>query len=117
MFKVELAINSKVVKVKYLSQGPDSFQDLLLKINRMVQSTKIACQTSLELQGVSLADPCGDWVSVEDDEDLRTVYKLVKIAEQKIIKIHADFNASLDKKKRVKEQERNSSKQAEFVTR
>ena len=38
-----------------------------------------------------MGDPCGDWVNIEDDADLESMYKLSTIAEQKIIKIQAEF--------------------------
>ena len=83
MFKVVIIVNKKILKVKYLGQRPVSFSELCFE-------TKAFLPVGM-LTSILAADPCGDWITIENDVDLQNIYELAKLTEQKIIKVNAEF--------------------------
>ena len=44
-----------------------------------------------KLTGMMMSDPTGDWIHIEESSDLECMYRVARLAEQKIIKIQAEF--------------------------
>ena len=86
MFKVVLNVNRKLLKVKYLNTLPVTFAELCRDAKALLP---IGMLTSL-----MASDPCGDWVTIENDVDVENIYSLARLAEQKIIKLSADFEVN-----------------------
>ena len=84
MFKLVLIVSKRVFKVKYLNTLPDSFVKLCTLAQTLLPQGNL---TSL-----MVADPCADWITLENDIDIENIYTLATIAEQKIIKINAEFD-------------------------
>ena len=84
MFKVVLIVNKKLLKVKYLNTLPASFHELC-------NLTKVLLPMGT-LTSLLVADPCGDWVTIENDIDIENIYRLACLTEQKIVKVNAEFD-------------------------
>ena len=83
MCKVIATQNKQIIKIKYLQRLPLTF----LEAKEMIQEI----MPTAELNSLIVSDPTGDWIQLEDDVDLESMYKVSMIAEQKIIKIQAEF--------------------------
>ena len=83
MCKVLATQNKQIIKIKYLQKLPLTFLEAKEMIQEIVPTA--------ELCSLIVSDPTGDWIQLEDDIDLESMYKVSKIAEQKIIKIQAEF--------------------------
>ena len=83
MCKVLATQNKQIVKIKYLQSLPLTFLEAKEMIQEIVPTA--------ELSSLIVSDPTGDWIQLEDDFDLESMYKVSMIAEQKIIKIQAEF--------------------------
>ena len=73
MFKLVLIVNKKLLKVKYLSSLPTSFACLCRQAKDLLPIGM--------LNSLLVSDPCGDWITIENDTDIENIYNLAKIAE------------------------------------
>ena len=73
----------QIIKIKYLQRLPRTFLDAQELIQELVPTA--------ELHTIMMSDPVGDWINIDDDCDLESMYRVANIAEQKIIKVQAEF--------------------------
>ena len=85
MCKVIATVDKRILKIKYLHLLPQTYEEAILMVQDLLPATK--------LNGIMMGDPCGDWVNIENDLDLESMYRVSELAEQKIIKIQAEFES------------------------
>ena len=73
MCKVLATQNKQIIKIKYLQKLPLTFLEAKEMIQEIVPTA--------ELCSLIVSDPTGDWIQLEDDIDLESMYKMSKIAE------------------------------------
>ena len=79
MCKVLATQSGQIIKIKYLQKIPQTFLEAKEMIQEIIPTA--------ELSSLMMGDPTGDWIQIEDDFELESMYKVSLIAEQKIIKI------------------------------
>ena len=73
MIKVVLNVNKRLLKVKYLNTLPASIESMREAVRGLLPETTLV--------SLMCADPCSDLITMEDDSDVESMYRLAALAE------------------------------------